>query len=117
MKKQIVVPKTIGTTGRVQHEGRRGLRRRRLMEAVPQQWASSCNEARQEGRRRQRENCGQRVSALALIDLRWDAGVSDLKVAKTSGLGLEMVRRPEALAGPFPSPEDVARYRSACGAS
>ncbi|SDY92197.1 hypothetical protein SAMN05444340_1313 [Citreimonas salinaria] len=43
--------------------------------------------------------------------------MSDLEVAEASGMDLETVRRLESLAGQLPSSDDVARYRSACGAS
>lgn len=67
--------------------------------------------------RRQEANAEKRALARELLGRRWNAGMSDLEVAEASGMDLETVRRLESLAGQLPSSDDVARYRSACGAS
>jgi hypothetical protein len=64
--------------------------------------------------RRQEANTEKRALACDLIALRWQAAMSDDEVASASGLSLESVRRIESLAGPLPSPDDIALYRSAC---
>ena len=67
--------------------------------------------------RRQEANAEKRASARELLGLRWDANMSDSDVAQASGLDLEIVRQIESPAGPLPAAEDIARYRTACGAA
>ena len=87
---------------------------RRATANPPTSFRERLSATRPDVMKRQHANAEKRGIAIHLRDLRDGKGLTQVDVARASGMTQSMVARMESLSGPMPKIETIQRYVDAC---